>query len=98
MYYVWGYTMAALLIAVLIRNQIGSIIAIFIIPGVVENLLGLILKSNQVYLPFSALGFVIGDSSHTYSITQFHAALVFLAYLVIGWIIAWILFLKKDAN
>jgi hypothetical protein len=32
------------------------------------------------------------------TITPFHAALVFLTYLVVGWIVAWVLFLRRDAN
>lgn len=101
LFYGWGYTMAGLLITALIRNQIGSIITLFIVPGTVEALLGLLLKNNVVYLPFSALDTVIGQGHHLASgssITPGHAAMVFSAYLVVGWIIAWILFLKRDAT
>jgi ABC-type transport system involved in multi-copper enzyme maturation permease subunit len=94
----WGYTMTGLLLATLIRNQIGTILTLFIVPGTVEALAGLILKNNVVYLPFSALEAVIGNNRYSGSITNIHAAMVFMAYLIVGWIIAWTLFLRRDAN
>ena len=51
LFYGWGYAMAGLLLAVLIRNQVGTIITLFIAPGVVEGLLSLLLKNNTVYCP-----------------------------------------------
>jgi ABC-2 type transport system permease protein len=96
----WGYAMAGLAIAALIRNQIGAIIALFIIPDTVEGLLSILLKSNTVYLPFSALHSMLGvgmDVSNGH-ITPLHAMYVFLGYLAAGWIIAWYLFLKRDAS
>lgn len=100
LFYCWGYTMAGLLLAALIRNQIGAIVTLFIVPGTVEALLGLLLKNNAQYLPFTALGIVVGNSMHaiTSPISAGRAALVFTGYLVVGWIIAWILFLQRDAN
>jgi ABC-type transport system involved in multi-copper enzyme maturation permease subunit len=101
LFYGWGYAMAGLLLAALIRNQIGAIITLFIVPGTVEALLGLLLKNNVVYLPFSALNTVIGNQHEGMSgpsITPVHAAMVFGAYLIGGWIVAWVLFLQRDAN
>jgi ABC-type transport system involved in multi-copper enzyme maturation permease subunit len=100
LFYGWGYTMAGLVIATLVRNQIGAIVTLFIVPGTVEGLLSLLLKQNIQYLPFSALNVVIGSGSGlgvTTTITQAQAALVFSAYLVVGWIVAWVLFLRRDA-
>jgi ABC-2 type transport system permease protein len=98
LFYGWGYTMLALLIAVLLRNQIGSIVTLLVVPGTVEALLGLVLKKNVAYLPFSALKTVVGEGQYKNSITPFHAALVFVAYLVVGGAIGWILFLRRDAS
>jgi ABC-2 type transport system permease protein len=100
LFYGWGYAMAGLLIAALIRNQIGAIVTLFIAPDTVEGVLSLLLKKNTVYLPFSSLHTVIGQGMGTYinSITPTHAAMVFMGYLVGGWLIAWILFLRRDAN
>ena len=91
----WAYAMVGLLIVALVRNQVFAIVALFIIPSTVEPLLGLLLKQNVVYLPFTAITAVV-QKSPDISFTK--AAFVATAYLVIGWIIAWLLFLRRDAN
>lgn len=98
--YGWGYIMAGLLFGFLIRNQIGTVVTLLLFPTTVENLLSLLLKHNSVYMPFMALSQVIGQTDPRVSntVSVFHAALIFLAYLIAGWIIAWILFLRRDAN
>ena len=93
--YGWGYSMLGLLITALARNQIAAIVTLFLFPSTVEGLLSLLLKDNTVYLPFSALAAVIQPNKH---LSPEHAALVFGAYLLGGWLIAWILFLRRDAN
>ncbi len=103
LFYGWGYAMAALLFASLIRNQVGSIIAVFVIPGTVETLLSLLLKSNTVYLPFTALSQVVVLGGQQGPIQTGHlspakGALVFGVYLVIGWAVALFLFVRRDAN
>jgi ABC-2 type transport system permease protein len=96
----WGYAMAGLLFAALIRNQIGAIITLFIVPDTVEGLLSILLKNNTVYLPFSALHSMLGVGMDVPNghITPIHAMYVFLGYLLVGWAIAWYLFLKRDAG
>jgi ABC-type transport system involved in multi-copper enzyme maturation permease subunit len=102
LFYGWGYGMAGLLLAVLTRNQVASIVALFLIPDVVEQTLGyLLLKHNTVYMPFSALTQVINGPSTGptgSNLSPAKAAGVYCIYLVVGWIVAWILFLKRDAN
>jgi ABC-2 type transport system permease protein len=99
LFYGWGYSIAAFIIAALIRNQIGSIIVVLIAPATVEGLLGLVLKNNVVYLPFSALATVIGSGMNYHNaITPFHAALVFLAYVAVGLIVSFVLFQRRDAG
>jgi ABC-type transport system involved in multi-copper enzyme maturation permease subunit len=95
----WGYAMAGLVIATLIRNQIGAIVVLFIVPNTVEGLLSLLLKSNSVYMPFSALHTMlgVGQNIQKASITPLSAMFVFLGYLIVSWIVAWILFLRRDA-
>jgi ABC-type transport system involved in multi-copper enzyme maturation permease subunit len=95
LFYGWAYSVAGLLLAVLVRSQVGAIAALFLIPGVVEQLLTLVLKHNAIYLPFTVLQSVLGGSD---KISDVKGALVFVAYLVVGWIVATILFLKRDAN
>lgn len=102
--YGWGFAMAALLFGALIRSQVGAIIALFVLPGTAETLLGLLLKHNTVYLPFTALNQVVANQAtrqgpiQTGHLTPGKGALVFGAYLVVGWLVAWILFLRRDAN
>lgn len=101
----WANGMAGLLFATLLRNQVAAMAVFFILPGPIESLLGLLLKGNAAYLPFSALHQVATNSGapppHEAGITLLSpgkGALVFMVYLVIGWVIAWILFLRRDAN
>jgi ABC-2 type transport system permease protein len=100
LFFGWGYAMAGLLIAALIRNQIGAIVTLFIAPSTIEGLLGLLLKKNTAYLPFTALHTVIGQGMSMYvnDITPAHAAEVFMGYLIVGGAAAWILFVRRDAN
>ena len=94
--YMFGITLFGLILAILIRNQIGSIVVYMFMPGTIEALASLVLKAKAAYLPFTSLGNVIAERpvhlSHTGS------ALVALSWLVVGWVVGWILFLKRDAN
>jgi ABC-2 type transport system permease protein len=111
LFFVEGYTLAALLFGTLIRNQLGAVAALLILPGTIESLLTLVLKKNSVYLPFTALSQVTqppviagAKAAHpandliTGSLSPLKGAVVFLCYLVAVWIIGWILFLRRDAT
>lgn len=103
-----AWALASLLFAALIRNQVAAIAVLFIVPNTVEGLLSLLLKENVKYLPFTALLQVVTppvNTSTSLSSIGVHAiwtppqaVLIFLAYLVGGWAIGWILFLRRDAN
>ena len=107
-----AYALAGLLFITIIRNQIGALAAFLIIPNTLEGLLSLLFKKDSVYMPFTALQQVVQapalvgakgahrlrDAASTGSLTPPHGALVFLAYLIGGYIIAWYLFLKRDAS
>lgn len=107
-FYCEAFAMAGLLFIALIRNQVGAIAALLILPNTVEGLLSLLLKQHSVYLPFSALQQVIkgpviasGTPHHldtTGSLSAPEGALVFGCYLVFFWLIAWWLFTHRDAN
>jgi ABC-type transport system involved in multi-copper enzyme maturation permease subunit len=94
----WGMSMAGLVIAAIIRNQIGAIVTLFIVPDTVEGLLSIWLKKNTVYLPFSALHQTLGAGINVAnaSLSHAHAMLVFLAYLFVSLTLAWLLFNKRD--
>jgi len=100
LFYGWSYGMIGLLLAALIRVQVGAIVALFVIPSAIEGLLSQLLKHSAVYLPFSAQAQVIGNGGFGSGapLSPGKAAIVVMVYLVVGWIIAWVLFLKRDAN
>lgn len=91
----WAYGMLGLIFVGIARNQVFAFVAFFLIPSMVEPLLGILLKDNVVYLPFMALGAVL---SHNANLSSGSAALVVLGWLAAGWIAAWVLFLRRDAN
>ncbi|HSX31717.1 MAG TPA: ABC transporter permease [Candidatus Saccharimonadales bacterium] len=100
-FYGWGNTMIGLLFTALIRNQVGAIVGFLITPIVVEQLLGFLLRSNSIYLPFIALQRILSQEvprSGQVALTHASAALVVCIYLAVGWLIAWLLFLRRDAN
>jgi ABC-type transport system involved in multi-copper enzyme maturation permease subunit len=103
-FYCSGFGLAGLLFTVLLRNLTASIVVLFIVPNTIEGILAIFLKNNTQYLPFTALEQVIDTSpraSHdagAAAVSSTHGALVFLAYFIIGWAIAYYLFLHRDAN
>lgn len=97
LFYMFGGASFGLLFAVLIRNQIGTLVVYLLAPGTIEALAGLVLKERTAYLPFTALSNTIANMPGSY-ISRTESALVVLAWLVVGWVIAAILFVKRDAN
>jgi ABC-type transport system involved in multi-copper enzyme maturation permease subunit len=92
----WAFAMLTLIMATIIRSQVGAIAALFLVPTTVEGLFSLLLKENVIYLPFSAINSVLmGDST---KISHGQAALVVLTYIIVGWTISWQLFKRRDAN
>jgi hypothetical protein len=96
----WGTCMVGMLIAVYIRQQVGTIAAYFVLPGLGEMLAGLLLKDNRTYLPFTALQQIISSEGMGLAkpLTPSKAAMVFGMYMVVGWLIAWLTFMRRDAN
>lgn len=98
LFYGWAYAMAGLLLAVLIRSQPGTVAALFLLPGLAEQLIGQLLDKKAVYLPFTSLNMVIGNSAPGGGqLKPVTAAVVFGCYLVLAWLIAGILFNRRDA-
>lgn len=92
----WAFCMLALIMAFLIRIQVGAIVAVFLLPGTIEPLIGLALKKKQEYLPFSSINGIIGQGDSHLSVGK--SMMVVSIYIVVGWIVALILFNRRDAN
>ena len=99
--------MFGLLLAALVRNLVGAIVILLVVPNTIEGLLSLLLKHNSVYMPFTALQQVVQSPvlanvpkrlADTGYLSPVKGALVFLCYLVAGWVVTWYLFLRRDAT
>jgi ABC-type transport system involved in multi-copper enzyme maturation permease subunit len=96
LFFTGGTSLFGLVFAVLIRSQIGTIVLYMFMPSTIEPLAGLVLKDKVAYLPFTALNnLMMPTSSH---MSYGKSAVVVLVWLLVGWVIAWLLFLKRDAN
>jgi len=100
-FYAWAYGIAGLVLGLLMRQVVGAIVVIFLFPSTIEPLLGLLLKDNSKYLPFTSLNNVVTTgniSTSTHALSYGESAAVFGLYLLVAWIVAWILLEKRDAN
>lgn len=105
-FYCEGFALVGLMVAALIRNLVFSIVFLLIAPNTVEGLLNLLLKEDSKYLPFSALSQVISQPSAESSsgpfvlghLSPLKGAAIFSIYFIAGWVVTWLLFLKRDAN
>ena len=98
LFFGWSTAIVGLLLGALLRNQVATIASLFLIPTA-EQLLSLLFKTHSVYLPFISQGAVLtAPEPRLGTITVAHAALTFTTYLVVGWIVAFGLFIRRDAN
>lgn len=95
LFYGWGYTMFALIIAFVVRSQVAALAIFLLVPGTIESLLGLLLKSHNLRLPFTTLAAVITPAN---GISYGQAALITTGYVMVGALIAWLLFTGRDAS
>jgi len=94
----WGYAMYALILATILRSQIGALVTFLLFPLIGENILGILLKHNMKYLPFNAVGDVVMPTRLGNDTTSIHSLLIVLVYVAVGWLISAILFVRRDAN
>jgi len=94
--FVWAISMLALVLAFIVRNQIGSIVLFLMIPTTVEGIASIFLKENVAYLPFTALGNLVMTQPLTFSYTK--SAGIALVWIAVGYIVSWVLFTRRDAN
>lgn len=93
----WGYGAFAFIIAMLIRSQVGAIVVMFLMSSTIEPLLGIVLKSNQSYLPYTALtgiyGFGLVDGPATSTLV-----IAVLINIVLWLSLSLFMFVRRDAN
>lgn len=94
----WGYSIYAFILIVILRSQVGAIVTYLLLPLIGENILGLLLKHNVVYLPFTALESVSTPMSLGNTTTSGREALVVLTYIAVGLVVGAVLFIRRDAN
>lgn len=98
-FYYMSYALIGLLLAILTRSVVFAVSTFLIVPVTVEPLLGLLLKENAKYLPFTALDSTVGVSMTTDKLlSPTNAMAVASVYLVVGCLIAWLFFMRRDAN
>ena len=94
LFHIVAMTSLGFMFGMLFRHVVGAIAVLFIVPNTIEGLLSIVMKENTKYLPYSAI-----EQVHSGALLAPNkAALVASAYIVGGLIIAWILFLRRDAN
>jgi ABC-2 type transport system permease protein len=99
LFYCVANALAGLLFAALLRNIVAAVAVFFIGTSTVEPLLGIVLKEKAAYLPFMSLQQVVTPGIvEGATMSAGKAALIFTCYLIIGWVITWWLFLRRDAN
>jgi hypothetical protein len=88
-----------------VRNMQASVAVLFIVPNTLEQLLGLVVKHPDKWLPFTALAQMVeppvrlGPHGGTPNlVSPLRGGVTFLIYLAIGWLITWYLFLRRDAS
>lgn len=96
--YSFAYGMVGLLVTILLRNLIGAIVLLLLAPTTVEPLLGLLLKDNTVYLPFSAMDHILGAAMMQGDLTPNAASMLTILYIGVLGTITWLVFVNRDAN
>lgn len=99
--YGWGYAVAGMAIALLVRNQVGAIVTAFVLFGPLEGILSSILGWHGYLLPFTALANVLGSTLSNEALTTVshqRAALAFLVDITIAMSVGWLGFLRRDVS
>jgi hypothetical protein len=96
--YIWGAGMFALILGLLLRNQVSAIVMYLFGVNIAEQLLSLLLKSNAGYLPFRALEGVIVQPNMPGLFSPEKSMVIVLAWIVAGGAAAWFFFERRDAN
>lgn len=82
------------ILATIIRSLIGAMVTILMVPSTIEGLLSLFLKDNTKYLPFTALGNLTSATAQNVTTSLG----VVCGYAAVFGLVAYILFLRRDAS
>lgn len=97
-----GSTIFAFLISLAVRSAVAAFAIVFVVAGTIETLLGILLKQNDVYQPFTALQQLLvppGEQTLAHgSLSHIEAAWVTVVYLLLGGLVSAWLFVRRDAN
>lgn len=97
MLYSFVYGALGFALVMLFRNLIGAIVLFLVMPTF-EPLLGLILKDNAKYLPISTFDHIMGVAIGQTDMTPNIAAGLSILYIASLLLVAWFVFLRRDAN
>lgn len=95
--YMIGTAWFGMALGFLFRSQVMAIVAYFVVPTI-EALLQALLKVNKNYLPSSSQEQILQYLPMPGSYSPLASLGVFALYLVGAWIVASVLFVKRDAN
>lgn len=96
--YSFAYGVLGLFVTMLLRNLVGSIVFLLIVPTTVEPLVGMLLKDNAIYLPFSTFDHILGAAIMQGNMTSNTASVLTVVYICALGIITWLTFMRRDAN
>lgn len=92
------YGLFGFLLTILVRNIIFAIVILMILPSTVEPLLGLLLKGNAKYLPVSTFDHIMGVAMGQSNMSPNFASILSIVYITAFGLIAWLTFVRRDAN
>lgn len=95
--YGWATMMISFIIAMLVRNQVGSIVALFVLPTLEITLTQLLKSKATAYFPNASSNEILEHPMFG-TLSYAHAAMVCTAYIVVGTLVALLLFKRRDAN
>lgn len=96
-FYCFVYGTIGFALSMLLRNVIGAIVLIFVLPAI-EPLIALLLKDNARYLPITTFDHIMGVAIGQTDMTPNTAIIISSVYLGALGLITWITFLRRDAN
>lgn len=96
--YMTSVALMGALFGFLFRSLVFTIVVYFVLPTTIEPVLINFLRANGNYLPSTAQNQIIAATPGADAFSPLASAGVVALYLAVGWIIATILFIRRDAN